>query len=117
MSAPERRVGKHAQPGLGRVAMVDQGHAAAAGQPGPCARGAYLGCPDEQRRRENGGADRRVRHSGRKGELVDAVVGTLVDPTGGPRGVQYRQAGDLLDRGDSGGDVDGDPLQDALSPD
>jgi hypothetical protein len=35
--APERRVGEHAQPGFGSVAMVDQGRAAAAGEAGPCA--------------------------------------------------------------------------------
>ena len=34
--APQCRVGEHAQPGFGRVAMVDQGDAAAAGEAGPC---------------------------------------------------------------------------------
>jgi hypothetical protein len=62
-------------------------------------------------------ADRRVRHRGRGGELVDAVVGSLVDPQGVRRGIEHRQAGDLLDRGDPGGGVDRDPLQDALGPD
>jgi hypothetical protein len=42
VGALERRVGEHAQPGLGHVAVVDQGHAAAAGQAGPGARGAHL---------------------------------------------------------------------------
>jgi hypothetical protein len=33
-----------------------------------------------RQRREDRGADRRVRHCGRGSELVDAVVGSLVDP-------------------------------------
>ena len=44
MRAPQRRIGEHPQPGLGRIAMVDQGHAATAGKAGPCARGAHLVC-------------------------------------------------------------------------
>jgi hypothetical protein len=36
-------------PGLGRVAMVDQGHAAAAGVAGACARGVHLGRRGERR--------------------------------------------------------------------
>src|SRR5262250_2007493 len=78
------------------------------GQAGPGARGANLPRRGEQRRREDRGADRRVRHPGRGGELVDAVVGSLVDPEGLRRGVEHRQAGDLLDRRDPGGNVDRD---------
>jgi hypothetical protein len=48
---------------------------------GPGARGAHLGCRGEQRRREDRGAYRRVRHDGRGGELLDAVAGPLVDPS------------------------------------
>jgi hypothetical protein len=41
--APHSAGSLHAQPGLGHVAMVDQGHATAAGEAGPGAGGAHLG--------------------------------------------------------------------------
>src|ERR1700748_1173012 len=72
--------------------MVDQGHAAAAGQAGPGARGAHLARRGEQRRGEDRGADRRVRHGGGGGELVDAVVGALVDPQGARIAEHWRDA-------------------------
>jgi hypothetical protein len=63
----------------------------------------------EQRRREDG-PQRRVRHCGRCGELVDAEMGSLIYPKWVCQGVEHRQEGDLLDRGDPGGGVDRDPL-------
>src|SRR5689334_7015531 len=78
--APKHRIAKHAQPGLGRVAVVDQGHTTAAGEAGPGAEGTDFGRRGEQRRREDRGTDRRIRHAGRGGKLVDTMVGSLVDP-------------------------------------
>src|SRR4029077_15715682 len=78
--APQRRVGEHAHPGLGRVAMVDQGHAAAVGQAGPGARCAHLTPRGEQRRRaalgEGGGAP-----TPRPGASSDAekIAGRIVE--------------------------------------
>ena len=46
----------------------------------PNAAEALLKGPYEVDGREDRGADRRVRHRGRSGKLVDAVVGSLVDP-------------------------------------
>ena len=78
--APQRGLGEHAQPGLGHVAMVDQGHAAGLGDTGPGARFADLARRAEQRRGEDRGPNRGVRHAGRGRELIDAVVSSLIDP-------------------------------------